>query len=887
MRFATSASVFLLCSIAFAQDTPPAQWTATSPMSEARSKSCAVRLSDGRILVAGGSGVSGALASTEIYLPAGAFIPGPPMYAQRSGHTCTLLNDGRVLAAGGDTDATGSAEIFDPVSGAWEFVAGTGEARSGHTATLLPEGQVLIAGGDGGNGPLDSIEIFDPASDALISSDPALLEARSQHSAVLLSDGRVLLVGGAGASGPLASTEIFDPKDFSIIAGPAMATPRAGHVAIRLDDGRVLVAGGSDGTRETNTAEILSAAADAWKALPSPLITPRRDALALLIPGNGGVLIAGGQRNGQPLGATELFLPIENTFIALGPLTLARYSIAAAAVDAGVILATGGLTPDGPQKACGILTVPAIHFDKTEYHIPETATATLSGIPVAATINLRLATVSGSTTTVANDRLLTTSVNVKANTSQSVPIVLTRLQDAGSTINLTAVATNTITATATTQVRNATSLTLALPGGIYEGSNTNLLAVLSRGAAAGSMTGTLNMNVSTLADGTSNTIVVGETANATTTVVNTTGSAASVARSLTNAQPGTVQVSANYSGDGGNDPAAVSGSFAVVSKTPIVKLSTVTSAQAGVPFNVTATVQTNGTVASPKPFNGNLALLQSGFPVTGTIALSTANSVTSSAVLTPLTLNPISLNATYSGDTFFRNSVSQFVTVNVSKGPTTLTISNPPSSYTCGVPITLPVTLTFPVALGLTNNTVNLLVAQPNGSVTSPLFSSSGLTVAVPGPKDVSAKATGTILAFLPGGTSNLTVSFSGDPLLSSASVNLSNLGQLLSPSAISLAAPSTTTNPATLTATVTSASCSTPPSGTVEFLDNGATLAVVQLQLAKLLPFQEAGSPTGSASIATLSVSRPAGVHSLSVRYSGDTTYQPSTSAPVNVTFQ
>lgn len=883
----TSASVFLLCSIGFCQDTSPAHWTATAPMLEARSKSCAVRLTDGRILVAGGLGASGALASTEIYLPEGAFIPGPPMYAPRSGHTCTLLNDGRVLAAGGDTDATGSAEIFDPASGAWEFVAGTGEARSGHTATLLPQGQILIAGGDGATGPLDSIEIFDPESDALISSDPALLQARTQHSAVLLGDGRVMLVGGLAASGPLATTEIFDPKDFSLIAGPPMAAPRAGHLAVRLDDGRVLVAGGSDGTRETSTAEILNSPADAWKPLTSPLITPRRDALALLVPGNGGVLIAGGQRNGEPLGATELFLPVENTFIALGPLTLARYSMAAAAIDAGVILATGGLTPDGPQKACGILTVPAIHFDKSEYHIPETASATLSGIPVPATINLRLATVSGSTTTSANDRLLTTSVDVKPNSTQTVPILLTRFQDAGATINLTAVATNTITATATTKVRNATSLSLGLPGGIYEGANTNVLGLLSRGAAGGSMTGTLGMSVSTLADGTSNTIIFGESANTTTTVVNTTGSAATVLRPLTNVQPGTVQVSANYSGDGANDPANVAGSFAVVSKTPIVKLSTIASAQAGVPFTVAATVQTSGTVASPKPFNGSLALFQSGFPVGGTIGFSTGSSVTSSAVITPLTLNSISLSATYSGDTFFRNSASPAVTVNVSKGPTTLTIDNPPSTYSCGTPITIPVSLTYPVALGLSNHALNVQVAGTNGSVSSPLFSSSGLTVAAPGPKDISAKATGVIQAFLPGGTSSATVSFSGDPLLSSASATLSNLGQLPSASAVSLSAPSTTTNPATLTAIVSSASCSTLPSGTVEFLDNGATLAVVPLQLAKLLPTLESGSASGSSAIAILSVSRPAGVHVLSVRYSGDGTYQQSTSAPVSVTFQ
>jgi len=707
----------------------------------------------------------------------------------------------------------------------------------------------------------------------------------------MLDDGRVMLVGGLGASGPLASTEIFDPKDFSLVAGPGMATPRAGLSIARLDDGRVLAAGGFDGNQETNTAEILPPSAGAWTPLNSPLITPRRDALTMVIPGNGGVLIAGGQRNGQPLGATELFLPVENTFVALGPLTLARYSMAAAAVDAGIILATGGLTPDGPQKACGLLTVPAIHFDKTEYHIPETAVATLSGSPVSGSVNLSLALISGSSTTSASDRLLTKTASVTAKSSQDFPIVLTRLQDAGGAFRLTATVAGGITAQVSTSVRNATALTVALPGGIYEGSNANLLAVLSRGAAVGSMTGSLNIGTSTTSDGSSNTIFIGESPNSTTAVVNTTGSAATVSKSLTNLSPGTVLVSASYSGDAANDAAAASGSFSVVSKTPQVLLSSVTGAQAGVPFSASATLQAGGTVASPKLFTGNLALLQSGFPLSGTIVLSTGSSMTASTVITPLTLNPIALSATYSGDTFFRNAASLVQTVNVSKAPTTLTISTPPASYTCGEALPLPVTLSYPIALGLSNRTLNMSVVGSGGSVSTPLFSSSGLTVVPPGPKDTLAKATGTVTAFLPAGFTSAAVNFTGDPLLSNASATIANISQQASAATVSLgpikSLSGTVTNPVPLSATVVSAHCSTTPTGTVEFQDNGVTLAVVPVQpVSSILPFQEA-NPSGSTVSATLSVSRPAGVHTITVLYSGDRNYQPATGTPVTLTFQ
>ena len=880
-------SSFLLCSAAFCQETPPAGWVATAPLLEARHSSCAVRLTDGRILVTGGVGVSGDLASTEFYLPEGSFVPGPPMNSLRSSHTCTLLNDGRVLVAGGDTDGTGSAEVFDPIAGAWLFVAGTGEARRGQTATLLPEGQVLLAGGDGSDGPLDSIEIFDPESNSLIGSDPALLEARSQHAAVMLPDGRVMLVGGQGTSGPLSSTEIFDPRDFSLVAGPQLSVARAGHSAVRLDDGRILVAGGFDGNQETDNAEILLPAADAWITLMAHLNTPRRDALAILIPGNGGVLIAGGLKDGQPIGATELFLPVENTFLPLGPLTLARSAIAVAPIDAGLILAAGGRSADGPQSACGVLQVPAIHLTKSLYHIPETASATLSSFPISVRVNFGLALVSGSTAVAANDRLLTPSFTPSPNTTQIVPIVLTRLDDAGMTVRLTATAANTITAVVTAQVRNATALTLGLPKALYEGSNTTALAVLSRGASIGSMTGTLNISTSRFADGTSNTIVFGETANTITTIVNTSSTAATVQKPLTNLSTGTILVSANYSGDVANDPASASGTFAVVSRTPQVQLSTsVATAQAGVPFSVSATVQTNGTVPNPQPFTGALALLQSGFPVPGVVGLSTSGSLFSSASITPLTVSPISLSATYSGDSFFRDAASLLVTVNVQKAPTNLTINSAPTTYTCGQAASFSVTLSYPVALGLTNTNLTLQSVGADGSLGATFLGS--LTVIPPGVKDLSGKATALISGFLPLDISGVFAAFSGDILLSptnSAAVHPTLQLSTVTFDPLKILPP--VTNPATLPVTVTAPSCGVPPTGTVEFLDGTASLGVVSLIPSNVLPLFEQGFPTPSFSSASLSVSRPPGVHNISVRYSGDRHYQPATSGVTPVTFQ
>ncbi len=267
--------------------------------------------------------------------------------------------------------------------------------------------------------------------------------------------------------------------------------------------------------------------------------------------------------------------------------------------------------------------------------------------------------------------------------------------------------------------------------------------------------------------------------------------------------------------------------------------------------------------------------------------------------MTPLTLNPISLSATYSGDSFFRSAASSTVTLNVQKAPTTLTLNSAPTTYTCGQPSSFSVTLSYPVALGLTNHQVSLSALANDGSVQSlnlvgPISFSGPLTIVPPGPKDTSAKATATISAIVPLDTVGVLASFGADPLLSDASS--ATVHPTLQPSTVEFnlifkSAPgNSVVNPATFIARVTAASCSVPPTGTVEFLDGTASLAVVSLTAdPNLLPFieQASGLNLPSSSSASVTISRPPGVHNISFRYSGDKHYLPASSAPTAVTFQ
>ena len=66
----------------------------------------------------------------------------------REGATAIRLQDGRVLIAGGtDTALSDAADLWDPTTGSWTPVAPMPNPHRDGTAVLLPDGSVLIAGG--------------------------------------------------------------------------------------------------------------------------------------------------------------------------------------------------------------------------------------------------------------------------------------------------------------------------------------------------------------------------------------------------------------------------------------------------------------------------------------------------------------------------------------------------------------------------------------------------------------------------------------------------------------------------------------------------------------------------------------------------------------------
>lgn len=149
------------------------QFTFGSSMNESRMNHTATLLQNGSVLIAAGinvfatmsgGNVNGAGAATTFSDSAELFDPSTvtftcvgsagahggcsrSMTKTRAGHSATLLANGTVLIAGGFVaygrpifqmgDASKSAEIFDPSSGAFTKTKSMHTARGGHTATLL------------------------------------------------------------------------------------------------------------------------------------------------------------------------------------------------------------------------------------------------------------------------------------------------------------------------------------------------------------------------------------------------------------------------------------------------------------------------------------------------------------------------------------------------------------------------------------------------------------------------------------------------------------------------------------------------------------------------------------------------------------------------------
>jgi Galactose oxidase, central domain len=320
----------------------------TGSMETPRSAHSATLLSNGMVLVAGGTSTesSNALATAELYDPnSGTFAATGSMQAARSSHTATLLspllgNGNKVLVTGGSSIT--AAELFDPSSGTFTPTGSMEAARFSHTATLLNDGTVLVAGGANEATIYATAELFDPSSGAFKPTG-SMVTARYVHTATLLENGMVLVVGGAPVGGgpPTATAELFDPKSGTFTPTGSMVMARFAHAATLLPNGKVLVTGGLDsGGTPVATAELFDPSNGTFRATGSMKATRAYQGAALL--DDGTVLVIGGEDAfGDTIASAELFAP-SGTFSATGPMGTSRMAFTSTLLQDGEVLVTGG-----------------------------------------------------------------------------------------------------------------------------------------------------------------------------------------------------------------------------------------------------------------------------------------------------------------------------------------------------------------------------------------------------------------------------------------------------------------------------------------------------------------------------------------------------------------
>jgi hypothetical protein len=147
-------------SLAYRLDPGAARWIASAPMPQATARPVAVRLASGRVLVAGGFGepctgfIRGytcpATAGAEMYDPStDRWSAIAPMPSPRAGAGGALMSDGTVLLVGG-SERTRDVLRYNPATATWTTLGPTAFAHTGPSLIALPGDRAIALGEQAG-----------------------------------------------------------------------------------------------------------------------------------------------------------------------------------------------------------------------------------------------------------------------------------------------------------------------------------------------------------------------------------------------------------------------------------------------------------------------------------------------------------------------------------------------------------------------------------------------------------------------------------------------------------------------------------------------------------------------------------------------------------------
>jgi Kelch motif len=197
-----------------------------------------------------------------------------PAVAAGTGRCAGLLYVyGGYTGNGGLSDEVDALQQFDPRTGSWTLLSGSGVARA--AATLAPVGCSLYAiGGVGGGAAQNLVQIYDIRRGSW-RPGPSMRIPR-EHLASVAIRGRILVLGGRSGGGNLDAVEELDTRAGKWRRRPPIPTPRSGFGAAVVR-GWAVVAGGEEltpGGETIRPVQAFNPRLRRWRKLPG-MLTPR------------------------------------------------------------------------------------------------------------------------------------------------------------------------------------------------------------------------------------------------------------------------------------------------------------------------------------------------------------------------------------------------------------------------------------------------------------------------------------------------------------------------------------------------------------------------------------------------------------------------------------
>lgn len=342
-----------------------AGFTATGSMNTARLGAATARLSDGRVLVAGGTvDPTGAVTSSETYNPvSGRWTPTGSLTDEHHGfigRTLLVARPGvRAVLAGGDAPDTDTlVERWDGATGEWNGTVFPPYLRRASAAWWGDAAELLVLCGADPTDPARLVAIGLDSGDLVELASPTFNRYRPQS--CRLSDGRILVVGGirfdGGAERGGRECEVFDPADLTWSPTGDLVVvhdhpDRGAQTLVALDGGDALmVSGPGESAAFTDVVERWSSVTGHWTAV-APLPVPRDGHTTTLL-ADGTVLVAGGFDDDGPRSDAYTYEPRLDTWSPADSMSQPRGLHDAVVLADGRVLMIGG-APDGSCEVFG------------------------------------------------------------------------------------------------------------------------------------------------------------------------------------------------------------------------------------------------------------------------------------------------------------------------------------------------------------------------------------------------------------------------------------------------------------------------------------------------------------------------------------------------------